>query len=232
MFTPLLTCLLMTQTPEPPAAPVAAPVLAAAAPQKVEAVNAAPEAPKASRAPISKVEDDGLLAHEYFGAVIPFTPKLGADFLWIKEGFSLKGKRITYGPWDVKVLKAGRQEKDTQRATDLARLLPDALMPHLRRVFQGVADWELGSGGDYRFEARIVDANAPNKASKLVFGWLGGKDNLENVTWDMKLVDAKTGDAVVAFHHRMVKVNTLGSLDSSLRDWAEAFPKKFLEAIR
>jgi len=76
-----------------------------------------------------------------------------------------------------------------------------------------------------------LDANAPNKASTLVFGWLGGKDNLENVTWDMKLVDAKSGDTVVAFHHRMVKVNTLGSLDSSLRDWAEAFPKKLFEAI-
>jgi len=230
MFTPLLTCLLLTQAPEPPVAPAPAPSAVEA--PKAEPAKAAPEAPKPPRAPIAKVEDDGLLVHEYFGAQVPFAPRLGADAFWIKEGFSLKGKRITYGPWDVKVLKAGRQEKDTLRASDLAKLLPDALMPHLRRVFQGVADWELGSGGDYRFEARIVDANAPNKASKLVFGWLGGKDNLENVTWDMKLVDVKTGEAVLAFHHRMVKVNTLGSLDSSLRDWAEAFPKKLLDVIR
>ena len=43
---------------------------------------------------------------------------------------------------------------------------------------------------------------------------------------------SKTGDIVLAFHHRRVKVNTLGSLDSALRDRAAPFPKQLLEAAR
>jgi hypothetical protein len=178
------------------------------------------------------VDDNGLLEHDYFGAVIPFTSRNGIDAFWIKDGLSLKGKHITYGAWATKVLKPGRQEKHLQRAADLARIIPDALMPEMRAAFQGVADWELGGTGDYRFEARVVDANVPNTASKLMLGWMAGKDNLENVTWDMKLVDTNTGEAVMAFHHRMVKVNTLGSLDSSLRDWARTFPKQLLDFTR
>lgn len=227
MVSPILSCLLLAQVPQPaqpaPAPPVATPA-AVMAP--------APAAPKPPSAPVTKVEDSGLLEHAYFGAVLPFAPKEGVDALWIKEGLSLKDKRITYGAWETKILKAGRQEKDLQRASDLARLIPDALMPQLRAAFRGVADWQLGGTGEYRLEARIVDANVPNQASKLVFGWLGGKENLENVTWDMKLVEVATGETVLAFHHRMVKVNTLGSLDSSLRDWAEAFPKRLLPLVR
>jgi hypothetical protein len=47
----------------------------------------------------------------------------------------------------------------------------------------------------------------------------------------MKLVDAKTGETGLAFHHRMVKVNTLGSLNSSLRDWAADFAKRLLTVV-
>ncbi len=194
--------------------------------------NATVVAPPPSQATITKVEDDGLLQHAYFGAVIPFAPDLGVDDLWIKTGLNLKGKQVTYGSWETKVLRAGRQEKDLQRAATLARLIPDTLMPRLREVFQGSSLWQLGGSGDYRFEGRIVDANVPNTASKLVFGWLGGKENLENVTWDMKLVDAATGETVMAFHHRMVKVNTLGSLEASLRDWTMAFPERLAARLR
>lgn len=227
MLSPLLFCLLLNQTPEPPTQPQAAPVQAPAVAPTVAAT-----APKAVPAPVTKVEDNGLLEYAYFGSELPFSPKLGMDAFWIKDGFSLKNKQVSYGAWESKVLKAGRQEKDLQRAADLAKLIPDALMPQLRVAFQGVTTWQLGGSGDYRFEARVVDANLPNKASKLVFGWLGGKDNLENVTWDMKVTDVKTGEVVLACHHRMVKVNTLGSLDSALRDWSEAFPKKLLEFAR
>lgn len=228
MIAPLLFCLALAQAaPVPPTAPAVA-----QAPAPAETPKPATEAPKPVRAPITKVEDNGLLEHAYFGAELPFASRLGTDALWIKEGLSLKGKVIGYGAWDTKVLKAGRQEKDLQRAADLAKLIPDTLMPQLRAAFQGTAQWDLGPGGDYRFEARIVDANQPNKASKLVFGWLGGKDNLENVTWDMKLVDTRTGETVLAFHHRMVKVNTLGSLDASLRDWATEFPRQLAGVIK
>lgn len=48
----------------------------------------------------------------------------------------------------------------------------------------------------------------------------------------MKLVHMVTGETVLAFHHRMVKVNTLGSLDSALRSWAASFPIKLLELVR
>jgi hypothetical protein len=30
----------------------------------------------------------------------------------------------------------------------------------------------------------------------------------------------------------MVKVNTLGSLDGSLRDWAAAFPRQLLDLVK
>lgn len=233
MVVHLLYCLLLTQDPQaiPPPAPANAPVQAPA-PAPVVAPKPAPEAPKAPRAVITKVDDNGLLEHDYFGAVLPFTSRGGIDAFWMKDGLSLKNKRIAHGPWETKVLKPGRQEKHLQRAADLARMLPDALMPELRAAFQGVAEWELGSVGDYRLEGRVVDANVPNTASKLMLGWLAGKDNLENVTWDMKLVDVKTGETVLAFHHRIVKVMTLGSLDSSLRDWAKTFPKQLLDFTR
>jgi len=234
MMSSLLCCLLLAQVPQPTPSPASAATEAAAASvQKLaEPEVAVRVAPKPARPPITKVEDEGLLEHEYFGFAAPFAPKLGTDALWIKDGLSLKGRQVTYRAWETKVLRAARQEKDLQRAADLAKLIPDSLMPQLRATFQGVADWQLGGTGDYRFEARIVDANVPNKASKLVFGWLGGKENLENVTWDMKLVDAKTGETVLAFHHRVVKVNTLGSLDSSLRDWASDFPKRLFTVIQ
>lgn len=139
MVTPLLYCLLLTQAPQPasPAQPV--PIQ-----NPAEAQKAAPEPTKQPRPIITKVEDNGLLEHEYFGAVIPFAPQGGVDALWIKSGLSLKNKQITYGSWEIKVLRGGRQEKDLQRATDLAKLIPDSLMPQLRVAFQGVADWQLG----------------------------------------------------------------------------------------
>jgi len=233
-LSPLFAGLLLAQTPPAmptPSAPSPAPG-AASVPAQLEPPKAIQEVPKAPRPIVTKVEDNGLLEHNYFGAEIPFSSRLGVDALWIKTGLSLKDKRITYGSWDVKVLKPGREQKHLQRAADLARLIPDALMPQMRAAFQGVADWQLGGSGDFRLEARVVDANLPNTASKLVLGWLAGKDNLENVTWDMKVMDVVSGEVVLAFHHRMVKVNTLGSLDSSLRDWAAAFPKKLLEVTR
>lgn len=224
MVTPLLFCLCLAQTPPTPAQ--------APSPTPASADVPAPQPPKPRAAPVTRVDDKGLLEHAYFGAEIPFVSRNGADALWIKEGLSLKGKVIGYGSWDTKVLQVGRQPKDLQRCEDLAKLIPDTLMPQLRAVFQGTAQWELGAMGDYRFEGRVVDANVPNKASKLVFGWLGGKDNLENVTWDMKLVDTLSGETVLAFHHRMVKVNTLGSLDGSLRDWAKDFPKELFTLLK
>lgn len=230
MIAPLL-CLLLGQDPQPAPAPSPAPIQAPA--QVSDPKPVPPQAPsKPAAPPVTKVEDKGLLEHAYFGALIPFEARHGVDALWIKEGLSLKGKRIAYGAWATRVLKPGREERHLQRAAVLAKLIPDALMPELRAAFKGIAEWDLGDAGDYRFEGRVVDANVPNTASKLMLGWLAGKDNLENVTWDMKLVDQRTGETVLAFHHRMVKVNTLGSLDSSLRDWATEFPKQLLPRLQ
>lgn len=230
MIAPLLCCLLLGQEPQPAPAP-AQPAASAPAPMPMPEPKPV-TAPVPPKTPVTKVEDKGLLEHAYFGAVIPFEARHGVDAIWIKEGLSLKGKRIACGAWKAQVLKPGREEKHLQRAADLARMIPDALLPELRTAFKGAAEWELGGAGDYRLEGRVVDANVPNTASKLMLGWLAGKDNLENVTWDMRLVDAATGETVLAFHHRMVKVNTLGSLDASLRDWAAAFPKQLLERLR
>ena len=54
-------------------------------------------------------------------------------------------------------------------------------------------------------------------------------------TFDLKFVDAKSGQTRVALHHRVVSGSTLSTTDSKLIDWvdelAEEIGKKGIETI-
>ena len=179
----------------------------------------------------TRTADEGLLEYAYFPSVPDMVKAHRSDFFWAKPGLSLKGCIVSSKAWEAKVLRVGRRPEDLERAKGLARMLSESLRTRFQEGSGDLVTWQLGGDGDFSLEGRVVDANVPNTVSKLMFGWLGGKENLENSTFDLKLVDMRTGETVLAAHHRIVKVNTLGSLDASLRSWTADFAKDLLTIL-
>ncbi|MCB1009953.1 MAG: hypothetical protein KDB94_13795, partial [Acidobacteria bacterium] len=65
--------------------------------------------------------------------------------------------------------------------------------------------------------------------------WVGMGAGSGNTTFDLKFVDAKSGEVVVAIHHRVVSGTNLSTTSSKLVDWVDEFAenvgKKGIETL-
>jgi len=203
------TTLLPAQEPGPSAAPPSAapPPAVAPAPAPKPALNA----PKL---------DEGLLDPAWFGEAVPFAKGDDVDFFWVKPGLDLSGRTLWMKPWeDPAMLRKGRDGKDNAKATALTDSFPGML----RGALTGAVNGRLKvsrSEGDVVLLGRFVDANAGSKAAKWLIGLGAGS---ETATWDLKLVDAKTGELLVALHHRAISGTAMSSIDDKLVKWADKF---------
>ena len=179
--------------------------------------------------------DEGKLDTSWYGDDREFRKADEIDYLWVKPGFSLSGKKIHFAPWMEPQLlgeKAGdRDAKDKRLANNLTGDMPEIFAEAFRNGLAGTVS-VVKSGGDVKVVGRIVDCTEGSAAAKF---WVGMGAGSGNTTFDMKFIDVKSGDLVAAIHHRVVSGSNLSTTDSKFVKWvdefAERLSKKGLEAL-
>jgi len=186
--------------PAPKPAEVAAPVQAPApapspapAPAPAQAATPAP-VPAAPAAPGPRL-DEGLLDPAYFkldGALLKEN-KL-ADFFWAKPELNLKGRSLKVTWEEPHWLKQDNDKLDLEVGAWFTKLLPMELAKALSDTLAD--DTKLSTGdSDLILTGRIVHINARGS------GWSMSK---EIMSFDLKILDAKSGEVLLALHHRFL----------------------------
>lgn len=195
--------------PQPPPVPPAAPEAAA------------PAAPAAPSRPF-RILDDGLLQESWFGVPVDFQSGKEIDFLWVKPGLNLAGHQIRLRSWEPAVmLQKQRDERDVKKADELTYLFPLVLRNTLGSAF-GKRVKLSSSDGDLTLTGRFVDVNAGSQNAKL-FIWMGAGSG--TATWDLKLVDSRTNELMLAVHHRCVSGSALTEVQDKLEKWSRMFAR-------
>ncbi len=179
--------------------------------------------------------DEGKLDTAWFGDDREFRKADEIDYLWVKPGFSLSGKKVQFAEWDEPQFmgeKAGeRDAKDKRLANNLTGDMPEIFAEAFRNGLAGTVT-VVKSGGNVKVVGRIVDCTEGSAAAKF---WVGMGAGSGSTTFDMKFLDAKSGELVAAIHHRVVSGSNLSTTDSKFIKWvdefAERLAKKGLEAL-
>jgi hypothetical protein len=174
----------------------------------------------AAHAGDAKKLDKGLLDPAWFGPQVEFRTTDDIDYVWVKPGFSVKGKKLMVDAWsDAQLLGEDRDAKDSAKASELTELMPSRLRGALAASLSGVAETSKDSG-DIVVSGRIVDCNAGSKAAKFLVGMGAGA---ATATFDIKMVDKASGELVAAIHHRVVSGTSMSEIDDKVAKWLEEF---------
>ena len=159
----------------------------------------------------SKALDDGRLDPSWFGAAVEFRTTPTIDYLWAKPGFSCKGKVLRIEPWpDPVFVGRERRGRDAAKAFQLAEGMPMRLRTVLRHVLKGFSE-VASEGGDLVLSGRLVDYVSKGTMGK----------SPPQATWDMRITDAKTGELLVALHHR--RLMSISTVEERIDMWLEEF---------
>lgn len=183
---------------------------------------AAPTMAQPALAPAAKAPllDEGLLDPAWFGSALAFTKGDDVDFFWIKPGLDLTGRTVHMKPWeDPVMLRKGRDGKDNAKATEITDTFPGMLRGALTGAFNGKAKVSR-TEGDLTLIGRFVDANAGSKAAKWLIGLGAGS---ETATWDLKILDPKSGEVLLAVHHRAISLTAMSNIQDKLVKWSDKF---------
>ena len=184
---------------------------------------------------LAKTLDEGRFDPAWVGGGPEFREADEIDYLWVESGFSFDGLTVEFSAWEDPVWMgddAGKRDaKDKRLANDLSRDLPDIFAEAFKNGLGGKVT-VVDSGGTLRAVGRVVDCSTGSTAAKF---WVGMGAGSGATTFDLKFVDAKSGQTRVALHHRVVSGSTLSTTDSKLIDWvdelAEEIGKKGIETI-
>ena len=178
-------------------------------------------APGAARAGAEgKKLDDGLLDPAWFGPSLEFRTTDEIDYVWVKPGFTLKGKKLHVDKWsDPQFLGEERDAKDGAKAEELTETMPSRLKGALSSTLAGVAEVSR-DGGDVVMTGRLVDCSAGSKAAKWMVGFGAGASF---ATYDIKLTDKASGELLAAIHHRVVSGTHLSEVDDKVVKWLQEF---------
>jgi len=141
--------------------------------------------------------DEGLLDPEWFGggAAIEFRTANQVDYLWVKPGFELRGKRVKFGTWEEPRLPATRDAHDAKAAKKFNAQFPPLLRETLSTELNPpVVPVETDTEAEVLFVGRVADCNAGAGP----FVW-------PNLVIDVKVLDARTGELLAAIHNRKVR---------------------------
>jgi hypothetical protein len=168
--------------------------------------------------------DEGRLEPSWFGpdsAPLEFREAEEIDYLWVRPGFSLDGRKVRFAPWSEPVFlgeAAGKRDaKDQRLATQITSTVHEVFADAFRAAWSGRISI-VDSGEEIRAEGRVVDCSTGATAAKVLVGFGAGAGN---TTFDWKLVDAKTGELLLAIHHRSVSGTSWSTTDSKLANWVE-----------
>jgi len=164
--------------------------------------------------------DKGLLDPSWFGQDLEFRNSDQLDYFWVKPGFSLQGKTVQVEDWPDPVFLGPKEDvdsKDSARAFQLSGSMAGWLRGSLSNALRDYAEVSKNEG-DYVLLGRFVDVNAGNRMAKFMVGLGAGA---ATATWDMKLVDKKTGELVAAIHHRAVSGTYMSDIDDKILKWMD-----------
>ncbi|WP_243285907.1 hypothetical protein [Geothrix terrae] len=136
--------------------------------------------------------DGGRLDSSWFGPGAAFQASKALGFQWLKPGLDLRGRAVQLRSWEAPAWVLGKRDlKDQTFLTRVEGALPAALERGLRRGLKGSLPVSAGAG-DVHLVGRIVDA-------------IGQADDYMAagrvaLSFDLKLVDGKTGELLGAFH--------------------------------
>jgi hypothetical protein len=158
--------------------------------------------------------DDGLLDPQWLGVTGEWRKPKEIDYLWVKPGFRLDGRTLDVEPWSAPVFLNGERDSEDSK---IAILLTDTMPGRLESAFSAAGLTGVSrTAGDIVVTGRIVDCNAGSKALRLMSG---SGVIIGNATWDIKLVDAATGETLAAVHHRGVSGGDSRNLGEKINRW-------------
>lgn len=140
--------------------------------------------------------DGGRLEAAWFGPAAAFSPSPTLGLAWVKPGLDLQGRALHVRDWQPAVWLLGKRAIHDEHL--LMRMAP-SLVPGLAK---GLAKGLKGAlpvsrtAGDVFLLGRAVDAS-------------GGSGDAQfatqpcTLTFDLKLVDADSGELLAAFHHTL-----------------------------
>jgi hypothetical protein len=179
--------------------------------------------------------DEGKLDPAWFPGVGEFREADEVDYLWVKPGFSLEAGSVRFAEWEPAVFlgeEAGKRDaKDKRLANELSAELPGIFTEAIQNTLAGRVKL-VKSGEKVRAVGRIVDCSTGSTAAKF---WVGMGAGSGNTTFDLKFVDAESGEVLAAIHHRVVSGSNLSTTSSKLVDWvdelADTLVKEPLEKV-
>jgi hypothetical protein len=167
----------------------------------------------------AKVLDDGRLEEAWFGPSVPFKAGREIDQFWMKPGFDPVGHAICMKTWEPPTLLfPGRNDKDRQKAVELTYFFPIQLRSDLTRALSGTTF--SSREGDFALVGRFVDVNAGSDVTRLL---LPVGPGTASATWDLKIVDTKTGELLMAVHHRCLSGTAFTGIQDKLEKWSRKF---------
>ena len=178
----------------------------------------AQEKPKTGSQPGAPAKlDEGQLDTTWFekGGQIAFHSTGTVDYLWVKEGASLSNRKFVLDKWEEPVLGPERDKHDREKASELTGEMPDFISTAMCQKLTTGSTCSL-TDGDIRVVGRFVDINAGR-----AFAFVPATS-----TFDMKLLDAGTGELLVAIHHRVI-----GPSGINLRHWLSKLGTAFNKGL-
>ena len=136
--------------------------------------------------------DDGRLDPAWFSTSVVFQPSKAFGFQWLKPGLVLPGRTIHLPAWEPTAWLLGRRSgKDRDFLQRIEPALPGNQEKGLRRGLKGALPVSATTG-NLRLVARVVDAEGVGD-DYMAMGSYG-------LSFDMKLLDADTGELLGGFH--------------------------------
>lgn len=158
--------------------------------------------------------DEGLLDPAWFGKSVEFRSTEEIDYLWVKPGFSAEGKTLKLAKWsDPAFLGEKRDSKDSAKAYELTEMMPSRFKGALAPVAKVSTD-----SGELVLSGQLVDCTAGSKAAKWLVGLGAGS---ASATWNLKIVDAASGEMVVAIHHRAISGTAMSDIEDKIVKWLD-----------
>ena len=164
--------------------------------------------------------DHGRLDPAWFGPGVIFEQSPRVYFMWVRPGLSLRGRSLRMGPWEPAAwLVKPRPEKDQAFLRRLEPILIPSLLEGLRVELREALPASMETG-DVVLIGRVTDCRADG-----VGGMFGG---VAGIYFDLKLVDARSGELLVGVHH-LIEGETAESIQARYQKWCRTFARVLAE---
>ena len=167
--------------------------------------------------------DGGMLDPAWFGPGVQFKALPHQGFGWVRPGLVLRGRTLRIQPWEAPAwLGRTRGRDDRAFVEDRREELLSTLAQGLAGALGGAAAVSR-TEGDVLVAGRVVDAAA--EAPDAMFS------GVASLTFDLKLVDAVSGEPLAAFHQTLLGDGEREVM-ARYAPWCAALGRRLMEADR